>query len=160
MTSAVIRRATIFGALAFGTVLPASAATQSEPNLKGSAVVLRALDKVTARTFDHTVPIGETLKFGSLSIHARHCEKTPPTELPEVYAFLQIDDKRLGADVAEEEPERIFSGWMFESRPAISALDHRVYDVWVIGCVTPAPKPLPETVPSLRGAQDYRPDPL
>ena len=156
----MIRKLAIVGALALGTVLPASAATQAEPNLTGSAVVLRALDKVTARTFDHTVPIGETLKFGSLSIHARHCEKTPPTELPEVYAFLQIDDKRLDAKAADAEPERIFSGWMFESRPAISALDHRVYDVWVIGCVTPEPKPLPETIPGLRGSQDYRPERL
>ena len=156
----MIKRLAIIGALALGTVPPASAATQSEPNLTGSAVILRALDKVTARTFDHTVPIGETLQFGSLTIHARHCEKTPPTELPEVYAFLQVDDKRLGADVAEEEPERIFSGWMFESRPAISALDHRVYDVWVIGCVTPEPVAVPNTVPALRGSQDYRPERL
>lgn len=105
-------------------------------NRIGQAVELRALDKVTARTFDYTVTIGESLDFGSLTIHARHCETTPPTELPETYAFLQIDDKRLdGSGEESEEDERIFSGWMFKSRPAISALDHRVYDVWVIGCV-------------------------
>ncbi|MGB3455787.1 MAG: DUF2155 domain-containing protein [Litorimonas sp.] len=117
----------------------ALASTTAEPNLIGEAVELRALDKVTARTFDYTVPIGETLDFGSLTIHARHCEKTPPTELPETYAFLQIDDRRLteDGDAEAEEGDRLFSGWMFKSRPAISALDHRVYDIWVIGCVTP-----------------------
>ncbi|GLQ19872.1 DUF2155 domain-containing protein [Algimonas porphyrae] len=115
-------------------------AQSTETNLIGSAVELRALDKVTARTFDYTVPIGETVDFGSLTIHARHCEKTPPTELPETYAFLQIDDRQLTEDGEEaEEGARLFSGWMFASRPAISALDHRVYDVWVIGCVTPDP---------------------
>jgi hypothetical protein len=123
-----------------------------EANLVGEAVELRALDKVTARTFDFTVPIGEMLDFGSLTIHARHCEKTPPTELPETYAFLQIDDRQLLDDGTEsEETERLFSGWMFESRPAISALDHRVYDVWVTGCVI---KP---GVRDLRRSDDYRP---
>lgn len=119
------------------------------PNWPGDAVKLRALDKVTARTFDYTVPIGETLEFGSLSIHARHCEKAPPTELPETYAFLQIDDRRLTdvGDAEAEDGDRIFSGWMFASRPAISALDHRVYDVWVIGCNAEEP---PASVRGLR----------
>ena len=109
-----------------------------EANLVGEAVQLRALDKVTARTFDYTVELGETLEFGSLTIHARHCEVAPPPALPEPYAFLQIDDRRLDADAQDEGAvERIFSGWMFKSRPAISALDHRVYDVWVIDCKIP-----------------------
>ncbi len=30
----------------------------------------------------------------------------------------------------------IFSGWMFASSPALSALQHPVYDVWVIDCNT------------------------
>jgi hypothetical protein len=30
----------------------------------------------------------------------------------------------------------IFSGWMFASSPALSALQHPVYDVWVIDCKT------------------------
>ncbi|MEL6686073.1 MAG: DUF2155 domain-containing protein [Pseudomonadota bacterium] len=131
------------------------AQTEPEPNQVGEAVQLRALDKVTARTFDYTVPIGESLDFGSLTIHARHCEKRPPTELPETFAFLQIDDRRLTEEGGEsDEPERLFSGWMFATRPAISALDHRVYDIWVTGCVT---KP---NVDDLRRSDDYRPDRL
>jgi len=27
-----------------------------------------------------------------------------------------------------------FSGWMFSSSPAVSAMDHAVYDVWVLEC--------------------------
>ncbi len=131
----------MMGRLAFAAafLMPmASGALSPESNLVGEAVELRALDKVTARTFDYTVPIGDTLDFGSLTIHARHCEKTPPTELPETYAFLQIDDRRLMEDGSEAKDDaRLFSGWMFASRPAISALDHAVYDVWVIGCVAP-----------------------
>lgn len=125
------------------------------PNLMGEAVQLRALDKVTARTFDYTVPIGESLDFGSLTIHAKHCEKTPPTSLPETYAFLQVDDRRLMEDGSENaEGARLFSGWMYGSRPAVSALDHRVYDIWVIGCV------VPEGIGQLRRSDDYTPDRL
>jgi len=134
--------------------LVAQAATPL-PNLMGEAVQLRALDKVTARTFDYTVPIGESLDFGSLTIHAKHCEKTPPTSLPETYAFLQVDDRRLMEDGSENaEGARLFSGWMYGSRPAVSALDHRVYDIWVIGCV------VPEGIGQLRRSDDYTPDRL
>lgn len=133
-------------------------AVEPEPNIPGTAVKLRALDKVTARTFDYEVELGDSLEFGSLTIHARHCEVAPPTELPETYAFLQVDDRRLDDRARTDEPERIFSGWMFKSRPAISALDHRVYDVWVIGCVTPPQEEPP--IEGLRGVEDYRPERL
>jgi len=32
------------------------------------------------------------------------------------------------------EPRQIFRGWMFASAPAISGLQHPVYDAWVVGC--------------------------
>lgn len=110
-------------------------------NLVGEAVVLRTLDKVTATTKDYTVNIGDTLNYGSLEITVRHCEKRPPTAIPETYAFLQIRDMRLNGkgeqvDTEENEDSKIFSGWMFASKPAVNALDHRVYDVWVIDCKT------------------------
>ena len=107
-------------------------------NIPGTAIVLRALDKVTATTQDYTVKVGDTLKYGSLSIDAVHCEKRPPEELPETFAFLKIQDAKLdGTGKETGEAETVFSGWMFASRPAVSALDHGVYDVWVIGCQTP-----------------------
>ena len=107
-------------------------------NIPGTAIILRALDKVTATTQDYTVKVGDTLKYGSLSIDAVHCEKRPPEELPETFAFLKIKDAKLdGTGKETGEAETVFSGWMFASRPAVSALDHGVYDVWVIGCKTP-----------------------
>ena len=110
-------------------------------NINGTAVMLRALDKVTATTQDYTVEIGDTLKYGSLSVDAVHCEKRPPEELPETFAFLKIRDTKLdGTGKATDEAETVFSGWMFASRPALSALDHGVFDIWVIGCKTPEPE--------------------
>ncbi len=123
------------GLLFAGLAFTASAQTNTGKNLVGETVILRTLDKVTATTQDYTVKIGEVLEYGSLTIAARHCEKRPPEEIPETYAFLQITDKRLDGTGAEaEDSDTIFSGWMFASKPAISALDHRVYDVWVIDC--------------------------
>jgi hypothetical protein len=43
--------------------------------------------------------------------------------------FLQIDEIQRG-----EDPKRLFSGWMFASSPALSALEHPVYDVWAVDC--------------------------
>jgi len=113
-------------------------------NIIGQSVSLRALDKVTADTQDFDVKIGDTLTFGTLDVTVQHCEKTPPEERPETYAFLQIKDRGLEpSDKAEKaskktdeapESEFVFSGWMFASSPALSALDHPVYDIWVRGC--------------------------
>lgn len=108
-----------------------NAPLSSEP---GSVVVLRGLDKVTARTRDFEVEIGETVQFGALAITAHYCRKRPPEETPETYAFLQIRDRRTDGFGVDTEGEQIFSGWMFASRPAQNPLEHAVYDVWVLDC--------------------------
>ena len=123
--------------LALSVVLMSGVSSHAA-NITGSAIMVRALDKVTATTKDYTVKVGDTLEYGSLSIDAVHCEKRPPEELPETFAFLKIRDAKLdGTGRETNETDTVFSGWMFASRPALSALDHGVYDVWVIGCKTP-----------------------
>jgi hypothetical protein len=94
-------------------------------------VVLRGLDKVTGRAIDVNAPSGVPVRFGSLVITARYCYTVPPEEPPETTAFLQIDDTKAGKPA-----KRMFSGWMFASTPALNALEHPVYDVWVITCKT------------------------
>ena len=103
----------------------------SEP---GSIVVLRGLDKVTARTRDFEVTIGETVNFGAFAITPHYCRRRPPEETPETYAFLEIRDRRTDGFGVDTDGEEIFSGWMFASRPAQNPLEHPVYDVWVIDC--------------------------
>ena len=100
----------------------------------GNLVSLRGLDKVTARTRDFEIAIGESVEFGALTISAQYCRKRPPEETPETYAFLQILDRRTDGFGVDTEGEQIFSGWMFASRPAQNPLEHPVYDVWVIDC--------------------------
>lgn len=127
----------MFRALCISLAMLACAGSASAANIPGDAVILRTLDKVTATTKDYTVKIGDSLSYGSLTIDAVHCEKRPPEDIPETYAFLKIENTRLDGKGAAGEQEKLFSGWMFASRPAVSALDHGVYDVWVIGCRTP-----------------------
>lgn len=94
--------------------------------------VLRGLDKITARVSSFTAPIDQEIQFGTLRITARTCRKRPPEEQPEVAVFLEIAEERPG----EDHRLSLFAGWMFASSPALSALEHPVYDVWVIDCRT------------------------
>ena len=94
-----------------------------------TAVVLQGLDKVTARISKFTVELDTPVVFGTLEITARNCHKKPPEEPPESAAFLEIREKQQGASV-----KLLFSGWMFASTPGLSALQHPVYDVWVLDC--------------------------
>ena len=105
------------------------------PSIERSVVVLQGLDKVTARVSVLEVPVGREQIFGTLAITPRACLETPPTEPPESAAFLEIalTDRDAGAGEEEGGGEG-FIGWMFASSPALSALEHPVYDVWVIGC--------------------------
>jgi hypothetical protein len=107
-------------------IAPAAAQT-FEPY---DTAVLGGMDKVTARVSQFEVKVGETAEFGTLEVTPRTCQKTPPEEAPESAAFLEIDDVRDDAQV------RVFSGWMFASSPGVSALEHPVYDVWVLDCVS------------------------
>lgn len=95
------------------------------------SVLMGGLDKITARTFKFEAPVGTTVRFQKLVITPRTCHVRPPEETPETSVFVEI---------AEAPPEggddlrRLFSGWMFASSPGLNALEHPVYDVWVIGC--------------------------
>lgn len=107
-----------------GAALPAGAAPQV-------TAVLQGLDKITARISTIEAPLDQEVSFGDLKIVVRACQKRPPEEPPESAAFLEIRQAKPG-----EEATMLFSGWMFASSPAVSALDHPVYDVWVLDCKT------------------------
>ena len=109
-------------------------AEAARPTLDQPYAVLRGLDKVTARISVLPLPVGESVEFGTLRVTVRACRTTPPEEAPENAAFLEIDDFPPGRD-----GRRVFSGWMFSSAPAVSALEHAVYDIWIVECVATRP---------------------
>ena len=104
----------------------------SAESAEGQIGVLRGLDKVTARVSEISAPLGVAVAFGSLKIVVRRCRKSRPVDLPEVTAYLEIDDMRLKG----QEPLRVFAGWVFASSPSVSTLEHPVYDIWLIDCKT------------------------
>lgn len=106
-------------------------------------VRLQSLDKVTARTMTFQARVGATIKFGPLYIKTRACRKPPIAEKPEAAAFLQIWE----TDPKTVEPHWVFSGWMFASSPALSAMDHPIYDVWVLDCVADPKPAAPDAAP-------------
>ena len=91
--------------------------------------VLQALDKVTARISTLAMPLERTTRFGTLEVTVWACRKRPPEEPPESAVFLTIVERRRDAP-----PVRLFQGWMFASSPAMSALEHPVYDIWALDC--------------------------
>ncbi len=113
-----------------------AALREAAPDKKGikKVLVVRGLDKMTGRATTFFAPIGKPVQFATLTIVARYCHSTPPLETPETTAFLQITDTRPG-----EQPRQVFSGWMFASAPEINAMEHPLYDVWVIACRTNQP---------------------
>jgi hypothetical protein len=105
---------------------------------------MQGLDKITARVSQFNAPVGAN--FFTLSIEVRECQRSAPEDRPENAAFVEIYESRPG-----EEKERLFSGWMFSSSPALSALDHAVYDVNLLAC-RPASGSLPPSVPAAPAA--------
>ncbi len=94
--------------------------------------VLRALDMMTGRLEDLKLGNGETVKFERLTITMRECRYPVDNPSGDAFAYLIIRDQR--------DPEPRFQGWMIASSPALSAMDHPRYDVWVLRCNTPSGK--------------------
>jgi hypothetical protein len=99
--------------------------------LDGAVAKMQALDKITARISTLTAPVGTPRRFGRLELTVERCAFHPPEEPPENAAFVTIHD--LGYDDIAS-PQEVFSGWMFSSSPAISALEHPVYDINLLAC--------------------------
>ena len=98
-------------------------------SIVSAGTILGALNKVSGKISKIKIEDNNEIYFGTLKIIVKACNKSLPEDPPENSAFIQIWDKKI-----EKEEIKIFSGWMFSSSPSISALDHAVYDVWVIDC--------------------------
>ena len=125
-----------FGAAAIVALLalPAWAATIANPIASFSG-----LDKITGRITSFDVYIDETVQFGALQITPRVCYTRPPTETQRTSVFLEVDQVSLKGGT-----QRIFTGWMFADSPALNAIDHPVYDIWLVDCKQTSDTPPPD----------------
>ncbi len=90
--------------------------------------MLRGLDRVAGTSIDIALEAGGSARIGHLVVMLEECRYPVENPAGEAYAWIDVFDSR--AD------EIIFSGWMIASSPALNALDHRRYDVWVVSCTT------------------------
>lgn len=112
------------GGLAAG--VPALAQSAAGNIASGDGALLRGLDKISGTTTELALRLGETVIYGRMAITLIACRYPADNPEAEAYAFLDIIEQTRG--------ELLFRGWMIASSPALNALDHARYDVWVIGC--------------------------
>lgn len=106
----------------------AATAAQSETAVSAKGGVVRWLDKVSGETGDIELSRGQSAQNGRLTILLEECRYPTDDSPTEAYAHLIIMDKLM------DKPA--FAGWMMASSPALSAMDHSRYDVWILRCLT------------------------
>jgi len=99
------------------------------------------LDKITGRIISFDVYMNETVQFGSLLVTPRVCYMRTPEEPPQTTAFVEVEE--IQAVGEGREIRTIFSRWMFAESPALGAIEHPVYDVWLTNCKTSSEVPPP-----------------
>ena len=88
---------------------------------------IRAIDRITGRSFKLKVPIGTEVTFSNLVLDIKYCYKNPIDKEIENFAYLIVKDKLLN--------KLIFQGWMFSSSPSLSSLEHPINDIWLLNCI-------------------------
>lgn len=118
-------------AAAAAALVLAAAPAAAEQAAEARGAVLRWLDRVAGTSGDLDLSVGQVGQVGQggrLSILLDACRYPAEGTPTEAFAHLVIHDSLRN--------ERLFSGWMLAEAPALSAMDHHRYDVWVLRCLT------------------------
>jgi hypothetical protein len=127
------------GALLLAGFVAAALPVSAQP-IANPVAMLAGLDKITGRITRFDVYIDETVLFGALEITPRACYSRPSNDtLQRTSAFLEVDQRNLDGTA-----KRLFTGWVFADSPALNAVDHPIYDVWLIECKTSTNVPPPD----------------
>lgn len=120
----------------------------------GTGAVLRGLDKIDGTTTDIQIANGGMGRYGSLEISLRDCRY--PVGNPSGDAFASLTIRETESD----DDKTLFDGWMIASSPALNALDHFRYDIWVLRCSVPAgvQDPAQQPAPPPPPEEDLAPD--
>ena len=100
----------------------------SEP-LEGVLAEIQILDKITARVKTLEIKVNDSHFFETLNIEIYACYTNPPEKIPEDFVLLRIYD-----NLTEEGDQLVYQGWMISSSPAVTPLEHPIYDLWLIEC--------------------------
>jgi len=111
----------------FGVLVAMPVFAQSQIATENSAAAeLRTLDTLTGVVKDMTIEVGQTQSYERLKITVQECRYPKDNPSSDAFAYLIIQDVR------EDQPR--FDTWMIASSPALSALEHPRYDVWLLRC--------------------------
>jgi hypothetical protein len=132
-----LRQVVVVGAVLAAATIPAVAERVSAPIAE-----FTGLDKITGRIISFDVYIDETVQFGSLQVTPKVCYMRTPEEPPNTSAFVIVNEVVTVGETREL--RTIFSRWMFAESPALGAIEHPVYDVWLTRCKmsTDVPPPI------------------
>lgn len=103
-------------------------ATAQDGLSQGQGAILRALDKISGQSTDLELASGTSARFGRITVTLQECRFPAGNPSGEAYAGLLV--------LEDGKTDPAFRGWMIASAPALSAMDHARYDVWVIRCTT------------------------
>lgn len=115
-------------AAALALPAPVHAQSQQIQTATANGAVLRVLDKINGEIEDLRLPNGGAGVVWRMQIELGECRYPVGNPTGDAYAFVTL--RQNGLD------EPLFRGWMIASAPALNALDHPRYDVWVIRCTT------------------------
>lgn len=119
-----MRQLALMLSLLFATSVSAQQKTESGPG-----AMLRGLDKVSGQTVDVEMRNGQSAAVFGLDVALGDCRYPADNPTGDAFAYLTIWE--------QGKAEQLFDGWMIATSPALNALDHARYDVWVIRCITP-----------------------
>ena len=99
---------------------------------KSNSVIVNivALDKITAKTSEINLYLGETKKFGLLEIKALRCGNIKAQIENGQAAYIQVKD--LSDSLSNQ--VFVFNGWTFSSSTTLNPIDHPIYDLWLVSC--------------------------
>ncbi|WP_299657350.1 DUF2155 domain-containing protein [uncultured Tateyamaria sp.] len=115
-------------AIAAALVVLGTGAMAQQETQSATGAVLRGLDKFSGQVVDIQMQAGSTAQFERLTITLTECRYPSGNPSGNAYAGLQITE--IGREGV------VFSGWMIASAPALNAMEHPRYDVWVMRCIT------------------------
>jgi len=103
------------------------ATTEEKQVVRAAGARLKALDKINGDVSEFDMESGGSVRIGKLVVELRECRYPDGDPEGDAYAFLVITEPA-------KSPDPIFSGWMVASSPALNALDHFRYDIWLLRC--------------------------
>ncbi len=131
---------TFFAVMLFAVTALSFAPSARAETVANPVVVFAGLDKITGRIINFDVYIDETVQFGALQITPKACYTRPANETQRTTVFVEVDQVSLKQTLS-----RIFTGWMFADSPALNAIDHAVYDIWLVDCKQSSDIPPPSS---------------